>query len=80
MLLSAGAVLVGYGVAVTVLGLAAYRQQISLQTLVTMVTMLPTTMAVGSISYGDIDLEKLLLSVPDLEALTTGLGRRAAPV
>ena len=80
VLLSAGAVLVGYGVAVTVLGLAAYRQQISLQTLVTMVTMLPTTMAVGSISYGDINLEKLLLSVPDLEALTTGLGRRAAPV
>lgn len=79
VLLCAGAILLAYGAAVTVLGLAAYHQQISLQTLVTMVTMLPATMAIGSISYGDINLEKLLSSVPDLEALTAGLAKQAAP-
>jgi ATP-binding cassette subfamily B protein len=79
VLVAAGVVLIAYGLAVTVLGLAANHDEISLQTLVTMVMMLPASMAIGSVSYGDINLEKLLASVPDLETLTAALNRRAAP-
>src|ERR1700761_8466288 len=39
-----------------------------------MLPMLPASMAAGSISYSDIQLEQLLSSVPDLDALTRGLG------
>jgi ATP-binding cassette subfamily B protein len=77
----AGAVmLVAYGVAAATFGLAADHHEITLQTLATMLPMLPATMAVGSISYADISLEQLLAAVPDLESLTRALGRRAGPV
>jgi ATP-binding cassette subfamily B protein len=43
-----------------------------------MLPMLPTSMSVGSISYGDINLEKLLSAVPDLDALTDTLAGEGA--
>ena len=78
VLVSAVVVLIAYGIAVGALGLASYHGEISLRTLVTMVMMLPTSMSVGTISYGDVNLEKLLSSVPDLDALTASLSERAA--
>jgi ATP-binding cassette subfamily B protein len=71
--IAAGAVLVAYGVAVAELGFTAYHGEISLRTLVTMLPMLPTSMSIGSITFGDISLEQLLSAVPDLDALTSGL-------
>lgn len=74
----AGAVvLVLYGLAAGLLGYEAYHGEISLQTLATMLPMLPSTMAVGSVNYSDIGLEKLLSAVPDLDGLTGGLTQRA---
>jgi ATP-binding cassette subfamily B protein len=73
--IAGAAVLVAYGVAVAALGFTAYHDEISLQTLVTMLPMLPTSMAIGSISFGDIRLEQLLSAVPDLDALTVGLAK-----
>jgi ATP-binding cassette subfamily B protein len=76
----AGAVvLVAYAAAAATLGWAADHREITLRTLATMLPMLPTSMSAGSISYADISLEQLLAAVPDLEALTGALGRRAAP-
>jgi ATP-binding cassette, subfamily B, bacterial len=75
------AVLALFGVAAGLLGYDAYHHEISLRTLATMLPMLPTTMAVGSVSYGDISLEKLLAAVPDLDGLTAslaGLAQRSA--
>jgi ATP-binding cassette subfamily B protein len=73
--IAAAAVLVAYGVAVAALGFTAYHDEISLRTLVTMLPMLPTSMAIGSISFGDIRLEQLLSAVPDLDALTIRLAK-----
>jgi ATP-binding cassette subfamily B protein len=67
------AVLVLYGLATGLLGYDAYHHEISLQTLATMLPMLPTTMVVGSVNYSDIGLQKLLSAVPDLDGLTAGL-------
>jgi len=75
--IAGGAVLALYGVTAGLLGYDAYHHDISLRTLATMLPMLPTTMAVGSVSYADIGLEKLLGGVPDLEALTSSLGALA---
>jgi ATP-binding cassette subfamily B protein len=72
-LLAGGAVLVAYTVAVAEIGFAAYHHDVSLRTLVTMLTMLPTSMSAGSISFADIRLEQQLASIPDLDALTEGL-------
>jgi ATP-binding cassette, subfamily B, bacterial len=70
----AGAVVMAlYGLAAGLLGYDAYHHDISLQTLATMLPMLPATMAVGSVNYSDIGLEKLLSAVPDLDGLTAGL-------
>jgi ATP-binding cassette subfamily B protein len=75
--LAGAAVLILYGLATGLLGYDAYHQEISLRTLATMLPMLPTTMAVGSVSYGDISLEKLLGAVPDLDGLTASLAELA---
>jgi ATP-binding cassette subfamily B protein len=77
-LLAGGAVLVAYAVAAAELGFAAYHRDVSLRTLVTMLTMLPTSMSAGSISFSDIRLEQQLASIPDLDALTSGLTDRSA--
>jgi ATP-binding cassette subfamily B protein len=75
--LAGAAVLALYAFAAGVLGYDAYHHEISLRTLATMLPMLPTTMAVGSVSYADIGLEKLLGAVPDLDGLTAGLAALA---
>jgi ATP-binding cassette, subfamily B, bacterial len=67
------AVFIAYAAAAAELGLAAYHHDIGVQTLATMLPMLPTSMTVGSITFGDISLEQLLSAVPDLDALTDGL-------
>jgi len=80
-------VLGAYLVAAGVLGWSAYHREISLRTLATMLPMLPTTVAVGSMSLADIQLEQLLTALPDLDALVARLasapdvrddGRRSA--
>jgi ATP-binding cassette subfamily B protein len=71
--LAAAVVLVAYAIAAAELGYAAYHVEISLKTLATMLPMLPVSMSAGSISFSDIQLEQLLASVPDLDALTRGL-------
>ena len=77
-LIAGAAVLAAYALAAGTLGYAAYHDEISLRTLATMLPMLPTSMSAGSISYGDINLEKLLSAVPDLDALTGTLAREGA--
>jgi ATP-binding cassette, subfamily B, bacterial len=79
--LAGAVVLVLYGLAVGLLGYEAYHHDISLRTLATMLPVLPATMAVGSVNYSDIGLEKLLSAVPDLDGLTAGLAEvaRRAP-
>jgi ATP-binding cassette, subfamily B, bacterial len=77
-LLTGGVVLVAYAVAAAELGFAAYHHDVSLRTLVTMLTMLPTSMSAGSISFADIRLEQQLASIPDLDALTAGLAAASA--
>ncbi|GAA4623059.1 ABC transporter ATP-binding protein [Actinoallomurus vinaceus] len=71
--LSTVAVLAGYGTAAVTLGTAAYRHAIPLGTLVTMLTMLPSTLQVGGLTAADIALETMLSSVPDLDSLTADL-------
>jgi ATP-binding cassette, subfamily B, bacterial len=69
-------VLAAYAMSTATLGWAAYHHTIPLGALVVMLTMLPSSMQAGSISAADFALESMLSSVPDLDALTTGL---AAP-
>ena len=68
--LAGGVVLVAYLLAAGTLGWAADHHEISLAT---MLPMLPSSMAVGSITYGNISLEQQLRSLPDLDGLTTSL-------
>ena len=75
--LAGAAVLALFALAAGLLGYDAYHHEISFRTLATMLPMLPTTMAVGSVSYADISLEKLLGAVPDLDSLTAGLAELA---
>ncbi len=74
-----GFVLAAYGLAAGALGWAAGHEEISLQTLATMLPMLPASMSAGSVSYADISLERLLSAVPDLDSLTRELGRGTGP-
>jgi ATP-binding cassette, subfamily B, bacterial len=73
LLLLSGLVLAAYGVACGTLGWAAYHGTVHLGVLVVMLTMLPATMQVGSVSLADFQLETMLSSVPDLDALTDTL-------
>ncbi len=79
--LAAGVVVLGaYAAAVAAIGVAAYHRTVSLRAIATMLPMLPTTMSAGSISFADISLAQALSSLPDLDALTTALGRRGLEV
>jgi ATP-binding cassette subfamily B protein len=55
------------------LGWTAYHHEISLGTLAVMLTMLPSSMAVGTVSMSDFQLEMMLTALPDLDALTESL-------
>ena len=72
-LLCGAGVLIAYGVAAATLGVDAYHHTVSLRTVATMLPMLPASMSLGSVSFGDIQLEQLLASVPDLYGLTARL-------
>ena len=76
--ITGGVVLVAYTLVAGWLGWTAYHHEISLQTLATMLPMLPASMAAGSISYADISLEQLLSALPDLDSLTSRLARGGA--
>jgi ATP-binding cassette subfamily B protein len=56
-----------------VVGLAADHRDISLRTLATMVPMLPASLSAGSITIADVQLEQMLASLPDLDALLSRL-------
>jgi ATP-binding cassette, subfamily B, bacterial len=70
-------VLAAYALAAGTIGWAADHDEISLRTLATMLLMLPASMAVGSITLADINLEQMLAALPDLDAITSAL--RAPP-
>ena len=55
------------------LGWTSYHHEISLGTLAVMLTMLPSSMSVGTVSMNDFQLEMMLTAVPDLDALTDSL-------
>ena len=55
------------------LGWTSYHHEISLGTLAVMLTMLPSSMSVGTVSMTDFQLEMMLTAVPDLDALTDSL-------
>ncbi|WP_344667952.1 ABC transporter ATP-binding protein [Catenulispora yoronensis] len=61
------------------LGWTAYHREVGLGTLAVMLTMLPSSMAVGSVSMTDFQLEMMLTAVPDLDALTESLVPAAEP-
>ena len=71
-------VLAGLGITVGMLTSAAYHGALGLGGLVVMLTMIPTTMQVGTIGGTDVSLEMMLSSLPDLDALTRSL-RATAP-
>ena len=73
--LAGGVVLVTYGAIALLLGVAAEHRHVSLRTLATLLPMLPASLAAGSISYADVQLELALASLPDLDALLRGLRR-----
>jgi ATP-binding cassette subfamily B protein len=77
--LAGGLVLAMYALAAGTLGWAADHHEISLRTLATMLPMLPASLQVGSITLADFSLAQMLASVPDLDALSTGLRARARP-
>jgi len=76
--LAGGLVLAAYALAAGTIGWAADHDEITLRTLATMLMMLPSTMAVGSITLADISLAQMLASLPDLDALTSSLRGDAA--
>ena len=55
------------------LGWAAYHHEIGLGTLAVMLTMLPSSMSIGTVSMADFQLEMMLTALPDLDALTDSL-------
>jgi ATP-binding cassette subfamily B protein len=55
------------------LGWTAYHREIGLGTLAVMLTMLPASMALGTVTATDFQLEMMLTAVPDLDALTESL-------
>jgi ATP-binding cassette subfamily B protein len=72
-------VLATYLAIATVIGLQAYHGSLSLTALATMMPMLPTSLAAGSISYADVQVELALSSLPDLDAIVDGLGEDDEP-
>ena len=68
-------VLLAYLAVALVLGRAADHREITLRTLATMLPMLPASLAAGSITLADVQLEMMLSALPDLDALVDRLGR-----
>jgi ABC-type multidrug transport system fused ATPase/permease subunit len=52
---------------------------LSLTALATMMPMLPASLAAGSITYADVQLEMALASLPDLDAIVDGVGTDDEP-
>ena len=67
-------VLATYAAIAAVIGIQAYHGSLSLTALATMMPMLPASLAAGSITYADVQLELALASLPDLDAIVDGLG------
>jgi ATP-binding cassette subfamily B protein len=67
-----------YAVAAGTLGLAAYHHTVALGTVAVMLPMFMSTVQVGGVSAGDVQLEQMLASVPDLNEIVSGM--RAAPL
>jgi ATP-binding cassette, subfamily B, bacterial len=67
-----------YAAGAAALGLAAYRQEISLGTLAVMLPMMAMTMQVGGVTGADVSLEQMLAAVPDLDRITGSLSALAA--
>ena len=61
------------------LGWTSYHREISLGTLAVMLTMLPSSMSIGTVSMTDFQLEMMLTALPDLDALTESLVPTADP-
>jgi ATP-binding cassette, subfamily B, bacterial len=66
-------VLMILGVACLTIAWAAYHHEATLAQLVTVLTLLPATTAVGSISYTDVQLEWMVSALPDMTALESKL-------
>jgi ATP-binding cassette, subfamily B, bacterial len=66
-------VLATYAAIGAVIGIQAYHGSLSLTALATMMPMLPSSLAAGSITYADVQLELALSSLPDLDAIVDGL-------
>jgi len=63
------------GMACLAVAWGAYHGDVSLTELVTVLTLLPGTTAVGSISYTDVQLEWMAGALPDMTALEASLAR-----
>jgi ATP-binding cassette subfamily B protein len=72
--LAGALVLATYAAIASVIGIQTYHGELSLTALATMMPMLPSSLAAGSISYADVQLELALSSLPDLDAIVDGLG------
>jgi ATP-binding cassette, subfamily B, bacterial len=80
--LAGALVLATYLAIAAVIGVQTYHGSLSLTALATMMPMLPSSLAAGSITYADVQLELALSSLPDLDAIVDGLrddDERAAP-
>jgi ATP-binding cassette, subfamily B, bacterial len=73
--LAGGLVLVTYLAIASVIGIQTYDDELSLTALATMMPMLPASLAAGSITFADVQLELALASLPDLDAIVGGLSR-----
>ncbi len=79
MALVAVAVLAVFALGAGTLGWTAYHREIGLGTLAVMLTMLPSSMSIGTVSMTDFQLEMMLTALPDLDALTDSLEPSADP-
>jgi ATP-binding cassette, subfamily B, bacterial len=72
-----GLIFVMYLVGTGELARAAYDGSVSLRTIAVMLPMFMMAMQVGGVSAGDVALEQMLASVPDVDALTAALAVRS---
>jgi ATP-binding cassette, subfamily B, bacterial len=72
-------VLVAFGVSCGYLGLAAYRGEISLETLAVMLPMLAATTPLGDISWDDVALSWMIQGLPRTRELETALASGDLP-
>jgi ATP-binding cassette, subfamily B, bacterial len=71
--LAGALVLATYALIAGVIGIQAYHRELSLTAVATMMPMLPSSLAAGSITFADVQLELALASLPDLDAIVDGL-------